>query len=284
MDNNLLSLLGLCKRAGMLQVGEEPVEAVARARVARVLFLASDAAENTARRIRHFAELGSCIWLCIPFTKSELGSAVGGTSCALLAVTDIGFAANIVHRLATEDPVHYDEAAAKLDLKAKRAAERKNEMLVHEKKLRQGHVRKNPSATPVKPSASEPAHPVGKWPARSAGNRPSASEPAHPVGKWPARSAGNHPSDFATNRPPRDHRPDSIQKTGDPQPTDSESRTRPLSAPGSFHSPGKFPASGSSGKRGCRPFKAKRGTTKSANPYPHSYPVKKGKGSSSKKG
>ena len=264
MDNNLLSLLGLCKRAGMLEVGEEPVESVARARVARVLFLASDAAENTARRIRHFAELGSCIWLCIPFTKSELGSAVGGTSCALLAVTDIGFAANIVHRLAAEDPVHYDEAAAKLDLKAKRAAERKNEMLVHEKKLRQGHVRKNPSAPPVKPSASE--------------------QPAHPAGKWPARSAGNHPSDFASNRPPRDHRPDSIQKTGDPQPTDSESRTRPLPAPGSFHSPRKFPASGSSGKRGCRPFKAKRGTTKSANPYPHSHPVKKGKGSSSKKG
>ena len=40
---NILSLLGLSLRGGRLAVGEEPVEAVARARDARVLLLASDA-------------------------------------------------------------------------------------------------------------------------------------------------------------------------------------------------------------------------------------------------
>ena len=48
-NEQFLSLIGLCLRGRNLEVGEEPVEAVARARDARVLLLASDAADNTAR-------------------------------------------------------------------------------------------------------------------------------------------------------------------------------------------------------------------------------------------
>lgn len=72
-NEQFLSLIGLCLRGRNLEVGEEPVEAVARARDARVLLLASDAADNTARRVQHFAEAGQCVWLRIPFTKQELG-------------------------------------------------------------------------------------------------------------------------------------------------------------------------------------------------------------------
>ena len=63
MDRNeqTLSLIGLCLRGRNLEVGEEPVEAVARARDARVLLLASDAADNTARRVRRFAAMGQCV-------------------------------------------------------------------------------------------------------------------------------------------------------------------------------------------------------------------------------
>ena len=76
-NEQFLSLIGLCLRGRNLEVGEEPVEAVARARDARVLLLASDAADNTARRVRHFAEAGQCVWLRSPFTKQELGQATG---------------------------------------------------------------------------------------------------------------------------------------------------------------------------------------------------------------
>ena len=76
-NEQFLSLIGLCLRGRNLEVGEEPVEAVARTRDARVLLLASDAADNTARRVRHFAEAGQCVWLRIPFTKQELGQATG---------------------------------------------------------------------------------------------------------------------------------------------------------------------------------------------------------------
>lgn len=136
--NHILSLLGLALRGGNLAVGEEPVEAVARARDARVLLLASDAAAGTCRRTAHFADAGQCLWLRIPFTKAELGRAVGRTSTAIVAVTDVGLASAVVHRLAELDPVQYDEAAARLDLKARRAAERRAEQLAHEKNMRTG--------------------------------------------------------------------------------------------------------------------------------------------------
>ena len=134
----VLSLLGLALRGGNLAVGEEPVEAVARARDARLLILASDAADNTRRRITHFADAGQCIWVRIPFTKAELGQAMGRTSVAMVAVTDVGLAAAVAHKLAELDPVRFDETASRLDLKAQRAAERRQEQLNHEKNVRTG--------------------------------------------------------------------------------------------------------------------------------------------------
>ena len=101
---NILSLLGLSLRGGRLAVGEEPVEAVARARDARVLLLAADAAEGTRRRCEHFAQAGDCLWLQLPFTKAELGRALGRTAVAIAAVTDVGLAAALLHRLAELDP------------------------------------------------------------------------------------------------------------------------------------------------------------------------------------
>ena len=210
MGSELLPLLGLCKRAGMMEVVEEPVEAATRAKDARVLLLASDAADNTVRRVRHFAEAGQCLWLRIPFTKEELGHATGRTSCAILAVTDIGFAANIVHRLAQEDPARYDEAAARLDLKAKRAAERKAEMRVHEKNIRRGRAKKKPASS-VEPELL----------------------------------------------PQQRKAPDSRRQTGRPAGDRSAGSSR-------------FPREGRSGQR-------------RADPYAHSLPVKKGKGSPRKK-
>ena len=145
-NRNILSLLGLALRGGNLVVGEEPVEGVARARDARVLLVASDAAENTVRRVRHFAEAGQCLWLKLPFTKDELGGAVGRTSVAIVAVTDIGLANAVVHKLAEEDPKRYGEAAKRLEIKAQRAAERRAEQQAHEKNIRTGKVAKKKKA------------------------------------------------------------------------------------------------------------------------------------------
>ena len=87
-NDPILHLLGLAKKAGRLEIGEEPVGALCRARHARLILLASDAAPNTRRRCAHFGEIGNVLWLELPATKAELGFCLGRTSCAMLALSD----------------------------------------------------------------------------------------------------------------------------------------------------------------------------------------------------
>lgn len=137
-NNNILNMLGLALRAKRLEVGEEPVGAVCRARDCRLIIVAKDAADNTFRRVRHFADAGQCLWISVPFTKEELGFAVGRTSCAMLGVTDIGFAESIARKLAAVDPEKFTQTAEQLSVKAQRAAQRRKEQQSHEKNVRMG--------------------------------------------------------------------------------------------------------------------------------------------------
>ena len=115
--DNILHMVGLAFRAGRLEVGEEPVGAACRARDCRLILIARDAADNTFRRVRHFADAGQCLWISIPYTKEELGSAVGRTACAMVAVTDVGFAEAIAKKLAAVNPEKYTITAEKLHIK-----------------------------------------------------------------------------------------------------------------------------------------------------------------------
>ena len=124
MDNTL-SMIGLALRAGRLECGEEPAGDACRERRCRLLMTACDAAENTLRKAGHFAELGQCLVVSLPFSKEELGAALGRGSCAVAAVTDLGLAQAIVGKLAQTDAAQYGETAEKLRVKAERAAERR---------------------------------------------------------------------------------------------------------------------------------------------------------------
>ena len=245
--SELLSTLGLCKRAGMLAVGEEPVEAVARARDARVLLLASDAAAGTVRRCEHFAQAGQCLWLRTPFTKEELGRAVGRGVCAILAVTDIGFACAIVRRMAQDDPAAYGEAAQRLELKAKRAAERKSELAAHEKNLRRGKKRSRPAPEPSRAEASAKR---AERPPRRPGGDTDRKRPGGPGGK----SAG-------------------LKKPGGAK----RAAGGPGQGFGGAGGRGRSGISGGSRKPGERAFSGSR--TVAGKTAFHSRPVKKGKGS-----
>ena len=142
MIENILSTLGLALKAGKAEVGEEPVGAAARAKKARVILLAQDAAASSVRRAMSFAQAGSCLCLSVPASKDDLGSALGRTSVAMCAVTDIGFADAIGKKLAAMDPERFSAASAQLDAKAARMAQRKEEKLRHEKNLKTGKKRK----------------------------------------------------------------------------------------------------------------------------------------------
>lgn len=193
MSKELLSTLGLCKRAGMLEAGEEPVESAARARDVRLLLLAQDAAENTARRAEHFAQMGQCILVSVPFTKEELGRAVGRESCALAGITDVGFACAVARRLADGDPQTYGDAAQRLEVKAQRAAQRRTEQALHEKNLRRGKKRRPGEVKAAVPQ--EPAEPAAKDRGPS-GRKPAERKPyggaseRKPYGKSAERADG----------------------------------------------------------------------------------------------
>ncbi len=274
MNRELLSTLGLCKRAGMLGVGEEPVESAVRARDVRLLLVASDAAENTTRRADHFSEMGQCLQIRVPFTKEELGRAVGRSECALLGVTDIGFAAAIARRLADENAEAYGDAADRLEVKAQRAALRKTEEALHEKNLRRGKKRKpgeaktaerppeqTPLAKPLRQARGGGKPPAGKSFGRKPFERTEAPGDRKPYGK-PGAPGDRKP--YGKPGAPGDRKP--YDKPGAP------GERKPYGKPGApeERKPYGKPGAPGAGGRGQRPFA-------------HSHPVKHGKGSDPKK-
>ena len=171
----ILSMLGLAHKAGRVEIGEEPVGSAARAKKARIILVASDAATGSVRRAMSFANTGSCLCLVIPATKNELGLALGRTSCAMAAVADIGFADAVAKKLAALEPKKYESAAERMAVKAQRARERRQEQLNHEKNLRMGKKKAPKSAPPEEKSRSEKekAPPTGRsTPERKRAGRP----------------------------------------------------------------------------------------------------------------
>ncbi len=169
-NDPILHLLGLAKKAGRLEAGEEPVGAACRARQAKLILLAADAAPNTCRRAAHFGEAGNVLWLESPFAKSELGFILGRSSCAMLALTDAGFSAAVVEKLAVRDPDKYGPAAARLREQADRVLQRQKEQRQHEKNLRQGRQKPWVPPPPKKEEAGPPAR-QSKRPASGPGGR-----------------------------------------------------------------------------------------------------------------
>ena len=193
--DKLLNLIGLAQKAGRLAVGEEPTGAAARARDARLILVAADAAENSVRRVRHFADAGQCLWCRIGADKDALGRAVGRSSCAMLAVTDIGFAEAIAKKLAEGDE-RFAETAEKLAVKARRAAERRREAEAHEKNVRTG--KKRPAKKTAEAGEAEPKRtekrPTGAQ-SRGDAKKPSREERKRSAVKAAARAR------YADSRP-----------------------------------------------------------------------------------
>ena len=196
----ILSMLGLAHKAGRVEIGEEPVGSSARAKKARVILVASDAAAGSVRRAMSFANTGSCLCLVIPAQKDELGRALGRTSCAMAAVTDVGFADAIARKLAALDPERFESAAERMAVKAQRARERQAEQLRHGKNLRRGKRRAKPAPEDAPPQRREDRSPFP-------GGRPAGPDtgPAGPGGprKGPGRPGG--PGKAYAKAPRKDH-------------------------------------------------------------------------------
>ena len=134
-----LNYLSLARKAGRIELGEEPVGAAARAKKARLILVASDAGDHSWRRAKSFVAGTEQLCMKVPFTKDQLGEAIGRTSQAMAAFTDPALALAFVKALG--DPQKYKEALESLDKRTKRIRQRQQEEKNHQRNLRQGQKR-----------------------------------------------------------------------------------------------------------------------------------------------
>ncbi len=131
----MLHMIGMAKRAGRLEIGEEPVSTACHGHHARLVLVASDTAENSLRRVAQFAEMGNAPLVPLPCTKGELGMALGRASCAMIAITEVGFASAVMKQLIRLEPDRYTEVAQRLESKATKTHRRQKEKRARQKEL-----------------------------------------------------------------------------------------------------------------------------------------------------
>ena len=132
-----LNYMALARKAGRIELGEEPVGAAARAQHARLVIVAQDAGDHTWRRAQSFVAGTEQLCMKVPFTKDQLGQAIGRTSLALAAFTDPALALAFVKTLenVSEDIVSQFEA------RTQRIAKRQKEAKAHKRNQRFGRKR-----------------------------------------------------------------------------------------------------------------------------------------------
>ena len=140
--NKALSYLGLAKKAGLLEIGEENTGAAIRGGKARLVLLARDASDNARRRAEGFLHGKKTPLITVPFTKEEISDETGKAGCSMAAFTDIGFAFSFAQTLSDGSP-ELDPVLEQLDGEKKRAQQRRQEAKNHENNKKYGKRRKS---------------------------------------------------------------------------------------------------------------------------------------------
>ena len=133
-----LNYMSLARKAGLIELGEEPAGATARAQHARLIVVASDASDHTWRRAKSFVAGTDQQCMKVPFTKDQLGLAVGRTSLALAAFTDPALALAFVKALPQPDTAVLE----RLDKRTKRIQSRQKEAKAHARNKARGRTRR----------------------------------------------------------------------------------------------------------------------------------------------
>lgn len=98
MKNKVFSMIGLATRAGKLVSGEFSTEKAVKTGTACLVIVAEDASDNTKKLFTDKTAYYN-VPLRLYGTKEELGSAMGKEFRASIAVTDSGFAAQILKHI-----------------------------------------------------------------------------------------------------------------------------------------------------------------------------------------
>ena len=131
-----LNYMALARKAGRVELGEEPAGAAARAQHARLVVVASDASDHTWRRAKSFVAGTDQQCIRVPFTKDEMGQSNGRTSLALAAITDPALALAFVKAL--NQPEKYKDVLESLDKRTRRVQQRQAEQKAHVRNVKRG--------------------------------------------------------------------------------------------------------------------------------------------------
>jgi ribosomal protein L7Ae-like RNA K-turn-binding protein len=125
-----LNLLSLAKKGGNIIAGEEQVGMACRHGKVRLLVVAADTAGHTARRADSWAETMEVPLLRVPFSREEMGEALGKPVCALAGLTERKLAAAFVRALPAS--AQDQELLAQLERRSDRRKHNKQQLEVAE--------------------------------------------------------------------------------------------------------------------------------------------------------
>ena len=117
-----LSYLALARKAGLAELGEEPACNASSAGKAKLIVVASDASDHTWRKAKSLVSGSNQQLVRLPYTKDELGFAIGRTSLAIAAITDAGMSASLVESLGQPELEAVVQALKALAKQRKRSA------------------------------------------------------------------------------------------------------------------------------------------------------------------
>ena len=136
MVSKALNYLSLARKGGLAELGEEPVGDLSRTGKAYVIAVASDASDHTWRRAKAYAAGTEQQCMRLPFTKEEMGEAVGRESLAIAAISDAPLALALVQSL--PEPEKYQAAIQVLAAKTQKLKKRRQEAKAHLRNVRKG--------------------------------------------------------------------------------------------------------------------------------------------------
>ena len=131
-----LNYLALARKAGLAELGEEPVGDITRTGKGYLVMVASDASDHTWRRAKSFVAGTEQQCIRMKYTKEELGIVVGRTSLAIAAITDAAMALALVNALG--EPEKHKAVIEVLGAKSAKAKKRQQEAKAHQRNVRMG--------------------------------------------------------------------------------------------------------------------------------------------------
>ncbi len=102
MNDKILNLLGICRRAGKLTIGNDAVTDEAINGKASLVIVSNDVSQNTEKKLRNTCGRCRTQLLKLNRTRDELSGAIG-KYCAVAAVCDKGFANRLCELISAEN-------------------------------------------------------------------------------------------------------------------------------------------------------------------------------------